>query len=150
MRAAYLGVEAQLIDQGGRAYLGVEAQLIDQGGRAYLGVETQLIDQGGRARHPAQPQTRRQDLREAVKPQDASVDIKRQQARQPLGLELQVVVRVVLEDQQVVDLSKPIQALPALHSQAATRRVGSGRDGVDDTWLASCWEERVPLSQQSF
>ena len=99
-----------------------------------LGVQVDAVDKGLGSRDQAKPQPRRQDFTERVEPQDPAVNVHAEQTRETGGGVLEVVVRVVLKDQQVVLPGNLVHLVPSVHGQGRPRRVAARRDGVQDTW----------------
>ena len=100
----------------------------DEHRSAALLAEVHLLEHGPRRRRPADPQARRQDLRERAEVDHVLAAVERVQRRQRRALVAQQAVRVVLEDQQLALRGDLDQPPPPLERQGDARP-GSGSSG---------------------
>mmetsp|Transcript_19238 Transcript_19238/g.48362 ORF Transcript_19238/g.48362 Transcript_19238/m.48362 type:complete len:231 (-) Transcript_19238:353-1045(-) len=104
-----------------------------QAGR--LAVQLDALDECGRPGRPAETHAAREQLGEGVEAQHAPVAVEREQRgparRAARRAVLQPVVRVVLEDQQVVRPRDLVHALPPRQTERGARRVAAGGDRVE-------------------
>ena len=116
---------------------------------------------------PTNARTRRDDLGERLEPEDAAVDVDAQErwdegldeflmgsrrrngssVRAGVGLHLEEVVRLVLDDVDIVLLRDLVHGFPSLRQLRRASGVLSGGDGVQHERLASAPRGFVPVAQ---
>mmetsp|Transcript_851 Transcript_851/g.2480 ORF Transcript_851/g.2480 Transcript_851/m.2480 type:complete len:438 (-) Transcript_851:321-1634(-) len=114
--------------------------------------ESILFYESGRSRGPAEAEARRDDLGGGVEADDAAVGVEGEEARAGV-VELEKVVRIVLEDDDAATAADVVELLLPLEVDGHAGRVVSRRDGVEEPLLGPLLllergEGRVQRSRQ--
>jgi hypothetical protein len=122
-----LGPPVELVQVGG------DRELAENRGTERRGLlrQDELLPDGVRRERPADPEARREDLRERPEVQDV-VGVQRAQRGQRLGVEREQAVGVVLDDQQVVLAGDGDHLVPAAQALGDPGRVLEVRDRVEE------------------
>ena len=148
------GVAARPVDGGERIdvvapaaplEIGLHHQLRERRGAEVgsLLAEVDLLEHGRRRDHPAEPDARREDLREGAEVHHVDAAVERVEGRGRVALVAQQAVGVVLEHEQLALVCHLHQPSPARQGHRHARRVLEARHGVDELRAASLALEPV-------